>query len=164
MAPGWADKNCYRSGKEQRQGAAGRGRGRYWQEQGQWRGSERGRVSGSGRGRVKQGDERGMGVSTTRESGETFPTKILNLEIYWGISPVKSQFRPDVDPLEIVPRKWSNRQKRTRRGRRPTACPLYTFFRPFLDNLHEIRLSATNFDIPAVESCPNGRPITESPK
>ena len=31
-----------------------------------------------------------MGVSTTRDSGETFPTRILTLEIYWRISPVKS--------------------------------------------------------------------------
>ena len=41
-----------------------------------------------------------MGVSSTGESGETFPTKILSLEIYWGISPVKTRFRPDVDPLK----------------------------------------------------------------
>ena len=27
-----------------------------------------------------------MGVSTTGESGATFPTRILTLEIYWGIS------------------------------------------------------------------------------
>ena len=40
-----------------------------------------------------------MGVSTTAESGETFPTWILTLEIYWGISPVKIRFRPDIDPL-----------------------------------------------------------------
>ena len=31
----------------------------------------------------------------------TFPTGILNSDIYWGISPVKSQFRPDVDPLSL---------------------------------------------------------------
>ena len=38
-----------------------------------------------------------MGVSTTGESGETFPTRILTHEIYWGISPVKIRFRPDID-------------------------------------------------------------------
>ena len=43
----------------------------------------------------------GMGVSTTQESGATFPTRILNPDIYWGISPVKSQFRPDDDPLKF---------------------------------------------------------------
>ena len=32
----------------------------------------------------------GMGVSAIEESGETFPTRILNLEIYWEISPVKT--------------------------------------------------------------------------
>ena len=31
-----------------------------------------------------------MGVSTTGESGETFPTRILTLESYWAISPVKN--------------------------------------------------------------------------
>ena len=41
-----------------------------------------------------------MGVSSTGESGETFPTKIFSLEIYWGISPVKTRFRPDADPLK----------------------------------------------------------------
>ena len=40
-----------------------------------------------------------MGVSTTGESGETFPTRIFTLEIYWGISPVKIRFRPEIDPL-----------------------------------------------------------------
>ena len=43
-----------------------------------------------------------MGVSTTEESGETFPTKILTLEIYWGISPVKIRFRPDISPVKIL--------------------------------------------------------------
>ena len=38
-----------------------------------------------------------MGVSTTGENGETFPTRILYVEIYWGISPVKSQSRLDID-------------------------------------------------------------------
>ena len=33
-----------------------------------------------------------MGVSTTGESGETFPTRILTHEIYWGFSPVKMKF------------------------------------------------------------------------
>ena len=42
-----------------------------------------------------------MGVSTTGKSGETFPTRILTLESYWGISPVKSQFRTDIDPLKL---------------------------------------------------------------
>ena len=32
-----------------------------------------------------------MGVSTTGESGVTFPTRILNPDFYWGISPVKSK-------------------------------------------------------------------------
>ena len=41
----------------------------------------------------------GMGVSTTGESGETFPTRIFTLEIYWGISTVKIRFRPHIDPL-----------------------------------------------------------------
>ena len=40
-----------------------------------------------------------MGVSTTEESGETFPTRILTLDIYWGISPVKIRFRPEIDHL-----------------------------------------------------------------
>ena len=51
---------------------------------------------------------RRMGVSTTGECGETFPTRILTPEIYWGISPVKMKFtrefpqqkirfRPDID-------------------------------------------------------------------
>ena len=40
-----------------------------------------------------------MGVSTTGESGETFLTRILTLEIYWGSSPVKIRFRPEIDPL-----------------------------------------------------------------
>ena len=31
-----------------------------------------------------------MGVSTTGESGETFPTRSLTLESYWAISPVKN--------------------------------------------------------------------------
>ena len=47
-------------------------------------------------------NDRHMGVfrvSTTGESGETFPTRILTLEIYWGISPVKIRFRPEIDPL-----------------------------------------------------------------
>ena len=35
------------------------------------------------------------------ESWETFPTRIFNLEIYCGISPVKSQLRPDNDPLKF---------------------------------------------------------------
>ena len=39
----------------------------------------------------------GTGVSTPGESGETFPTRILTHEIYWGISPVKIRFRPDFD-------------------------------------------------------------------
>ena len=40
-----------------------------------------------------------MDVSTTGESGETFPTGILTLDIYWGISPVKIRFRPEIDPF-----------------------------------------------------------------
>ena len=40
-----------------------------------------------------------MGVSTTGESGESFPTRISTLEIYWEISPVKIRFRPEIDPL-----------------------------------------------------------------
>ena len=43
-----------------------------------------------------------MGVSTTGESGETFPTRILTLEIYWGISPGKIRFRPDISPVKIL--------------------------------------------------------------
>ena len=31
-----------------------------------------------------------MGASATGKIGETFPTRILNLEIYWGIFPVKT--------------------------------------------------------------------------
>ena len=42
-----------------------------------------------------------MGVSTTGESGETFPTRILTLESYWGISPVKSKSRSDIDTLKL---------------------------------------------------------------
>ena len=42
-----------------------------------------------------------MGVSRNGESGETFPTRILTSEIYWGISLVKSQSRPAVDPLNF---------------------------------------------------------------
>ena len=34
---------------------------------------------------------------TTGGSGETFPTRILTVEIYWGIFPVKNQFSPDVE-------------------------------------------------------------------
>ena len=60
----------------------------------------------------------GMGVSTTGESGETFPNRILTLEIYWGISPVKIRFRPKIDPLifnvlffvhkiRLLPKKWA---------------------------------------------------------
>ena len=30
---------------------------------------------------------------------ETFPTTTLILEIYWGISPVKILFRPNIHPL-----------------------------------------------------------------
>ena len=33
--------------------------------------------------------------------GENFPTSILNHEIDLGISPVKSQFRPDLDSLKF---------------------------------------------------------------
>ena len=39
-----------------------------------------------------------IGVSTTGESGETFPTRILSLEIYWWISPVKVRSRPGINP------------------------------------------------------------------
>ena len=42
-----------------------------------------------------------MGVSTTGERGKTFPTRILTLEIYWGIFPVKIRFRPDISPVKI---------------------------------------------------------------
>ena len=34
-----------------------------------------------------------MGVSATGESGENFPTRILRLKIYWGISPVEKKAR-----------------------------------------------------------------------
>ena len=39
-----------------------------------------------------------MGVSTTGEVGKLSPLhRILTLEIYWGISPVKIRFRPGIE-------------------------------------------------------------------
>ena len=42
-----------------------------------------------------------LGVPTTEKTGEIFPTRILTLKSYWGIPPVKSQFRPVIDPLKL---------------------------------------------------------------
>ena len=39
------------------------------------------------------------GVSTALGKWGNFPTRILTLEIYWGISPVKIRFRLEIDPL-----------------------------------------------------------------
>ena len=38
-------------------------------------------------------DATSMGVSATGESGETFPTRILMVKIYWGISPAEKKAR-----------------------------------------------------------------------
>ena len=42
-----------------------------------------------------------MGVFTTGECGKLFPTRILTHEIYWGISPVKIRFSPDLFKFDV---------------------------------------------------------------